>query len=169
MKRLFPKRILVLISLISVLISCCGQSRHRKVEPNIMSNLTLIKCASGGTRAHIISIKSTNVLSYRVGSFILNNNDNYTLLYNVNYEEIKKSIPDTDVQKLIECSMDKAALSFQDSTIVKDSWVYFVFIDGERIAFGSSDNLESFPDKLKQLINLILGITGELYSLPGFA
>ena len=130
--------------------------------------LTLIICASGDTRAHIISIDSTYSLSYKVGSF-LSKDDSYTITYNTDYKEIKRSIPDKDAKKLMELSIDEDALAFNDSSIVKDGWDYCLLVNGERTAYGSSNHFEVYPEKLKQIITLILDNTGELYVLPGLS
>lgn len=44
-----------------------------------------------------------------------------------------------------------------------------LLVNGERMAFGSPNHIELYPEKLKRLISLILDITGELYVLPGFS
>ena len=169
MLRMLNKRIILFLMIIMcVLISCNMRSTHNKEAQDNGKTLTLIICASGDTRAHIISIDSTYSLSYKVGSF-LSKDDSYTITYNTDYKEIKRSIPEEDAKRLMELSIDKNALVFNDPLTVKDGWDYYLLVNGERMAFGSSNHIELFPEKLKLIINLILDITGELYVLPGFS
>ena len=135
-----------------------------------MEKLTLIFCISGGTRAHIISINSGNQLSYNVGSFY--NNDGISLSdikYNSDYNEIKKTLSIAEAKKIRDYYLVKKSLLFNDTKIVKDSWEYYLFIDGEKIAFGNKSNFNEFPESLKELINYIINITGELYEIPGMS
>ena len=168
MMKILNRESISLLSIMCVLISCNARSIHNKEMPSNGKTLTLIICASGETRAHIISIDSTNTLSYLVGNF-LNKEGSYSITYNADYKEIKRDITSKDAKELMELSIDEEALAYEDSLIVKDGWDYYLFINGRRKAFGSSNHIELYPDKLKRIISLILDIAGELYDLPGFS
>lgn len=116
---------LSIMIIMCVLVSCKVRSTHNNEVQDNGKTLTLIICASGGSRAHIINIDSTNELSYRVGDFI-SKDDSYTITYDTDYKEIKRHISNLDAQKLMEYSFDENALAYNDSSIVKDSWDYFI-------------------------------------------
>lgn len=170
MKEKFKKLFILLLS-ISSLSSCNGQASERKVkQDNDMKNLTLIFSVSGGTRAHIISINSENELSYKIGSFYVRDSLNESKIkYNNDYKEIRKKLSDNEAEKIRNYYLNKSSLLFNDTKVVKDSWEYYLYIDGEKIAFGRKFNFDNFPLELKEFINYILDITGRLYDIPGMS
>lgn len=169
MKEIFNKSIIVLI-ILCFLSSCKGQTNEKKEKQENMKNLTLIYSVSGGTRAHIISINSKNELNYKVGSFYTNNDlDSAKIVYNENYKEVKKTLSDIDVKRINEYYLNKDKLFFNDPKIVKDSWEYYLYIDGKKVAFGRKFNYEDFPEELKKITKYILEITGKLYNIPGMS
>lgn len=151
------------IILLCFLLFSCG----RKSQENIQ-NITLIYSISGGTRAHIISINSKNEVLYKVGSFYPSNNlDSSNLVYKEEYKEVKKRILNSDVKKIKECYLKKDGMLFNDTKIVKDSWEYYLYINGEKKAFGREFNFDDFPEEFKEIINNILRVTGKLHSISG--
>jgi hypothetical protein len=170
MKEILKKLFILLLSICS-LSSCNGQTSERKVKHNNdMKNLTLIFSVSGGTRAHIISINSENELSYRVGSFYVNDSLNEPKIkYNDDYKEIIKTLSEVEAKRIRDYYLNKNSLSFIDTKVVKDSWEYYLYINGKRIAFGRKFNFDDFPVKLKESINYILDVTGKLYDIPGMS
>jgi len=166
MKNILKKTFIILLALCS-LSSCDEQSNNKKENQGNMKNLTLIYSVSGGTRAHIITINSRNELCYKVGSiFVGDNLDSSKITYSNNYKEIKKTLSDVNIKKINEFYSNKNSLLFNDSNIVKDSWEYYLYVDGKKMAFGWRSNFDDFPKTLKELINYIIGITGKLYDIP---
>lgn len=154
------------------LISCKGQNKEIKetIEQSQMKELTLIVSVSGGTRAHIINIGQNNELTYRIGSFSVKDNfDLSEVKWNDNYKEIKKQLNNEEIEKIKNYCSHQENLIFNDSKIVKDSWEYYLYINGDKVAFGRKFNYEDFPKELKNFISYILGITGELYDIPGMS
>lgn len=165
------KKLFTLLLLICFLSSCNWQTSERKLKHiNDMKNITLIFSVSGGTRAHIISINSENELSYRVGSFYVKDSLNEPIIkYNNDYKEINKTLSKVEAKKIRYYYLNKNSLSFNDTKVVKDSWEYYLFINGKKIAFGRKFNFDDFPLKLKESINYILELTGKLYDIPGMS
>ena len=151
--------------------SCNGQLNNNLEFKNQKSvdKVTLIVSVSGGTRAHIINIDN-NKLSYKIGSFfVLDSLDLTNVVWNKNYKEIRKTLTDKDVEKIKNYSSKKEELRFKDPKIVKDSLEYYLYINGKKIAFGRKFNYNSFPKTLKDLINEILNLIGDLYEIPGMS
>ena len=164
--------ILCFIILVFCVMTCKGQNKENKeiIEQSKMKEITLIFSVSGGTRAHIINISKNNELTYRIGSFRATDNfDLSKVKWSDNYEEIKKQLNNEEIEKLKSYCSHKEYLIFNDSKIVKDSWEYYLYIDGNKVAFGRKFNYKDFPAELKNFISYILGITGKLYDIPGMS
>lgn len=167
--KILKKLFIILVSVCS-LSSCNGQTSESKVKNNDMKNLTLIFSISGGTRAHIISVNSENELSYKIGSFYVSDSLNESKIkYNNDYKEIRKKLSDVETERIRNYYLNKNSLLFNDTKVVKDSWEYYLYINGEKIAFGRKFNFDNFPLELKEFINYILDITGKLYDIPGMS
>ncbi|GAB3022718.1 hypothetical protein GCM10027051_29450 [Niabella terrae] len=111
-----------------------------------MKELTLIVSVSGGPRAHIIDIGQNNELTYRIGSFgVADDFDLSKVKWNDNYKDIKKQLNNEGIEKIESYCSRKENLIFNDPKIVKDSWEYYLYIDGNKVAFGRKFNYEDFP------------------------
>jgi len=172
MKKMSKFLCFILFALPFCVISCQGQNKENRktIEQSKMNELTLIVSVSGGTRAHIINIDQNNELTYRIGSFsIADDFDLSKVKWNDNYKEIKKQLNNEKIEKIKSYCSRKESLIFNDPKIVKDSWEYYLYIDGNKVAFGRKFNYEDFPTELKNFINYILGVTGKLYDIPGMS
>lgn len=135
-----------------------------------MRNVTLIYSLPGGTRAHIIEINSQYELIYKVGTFYkkLYPQEN-SKVYNNNFEEVKKILSDSQKEMLKNLVLEKEKLLYDDEKIVKDSWEYYLFIDGKQIAFCRKANSENFPYELNSLLNFVFDAIGELHDIGGMS
>lgn len=170
MKKVILMKVIILL-LGCFLSSCKEKDSGREVEQDRdMKNLILVLSVSGGTRAHIININSKNELSYRVGTFYIDDSSSEPKIeYDDRYKEIRKKLSEIEANKISDYYLDENSLSFMDTKIVKDSWEYYLYIDEKKMAFGRRLNFDDFPLKLKEFINYILGITGNLYDISGMS
>lgn len=166
--------LLICILMISCTFTYTNRTRDKEnretMEQSKIKELILIISVSGGTRAHIIDIGQNNELTYRIGSFsVADDFDLSKVKWNDNYKVIKKQLNNEEIGKIKSYCSRKEDLIFNDPKIVKDSWEYYLYIDGNKVAFGRKFNYEDFPTELKNFINYILGITGKLYDIPGMS
>lgn len=158
-------------------VSCKGKTSDISEVKQTHINAEKVQCTkdlllivSNGSRAHIISINSLNELSYKVGSFFVSDRlEENNIVYNENYNERKKVLSDSQSKTIIDYCLDSCQLNYNDKKVVKDSWEYYLYIDKNRMSYGRKANFEEFPPKLKELINYILSITGELYDIGGMS
>jgi hypothetical protein len=52
--------------------------------------------------------------------------------------------------------------------VVEDDYLYSIYLDKKKIAFGYESNIKNFPGDLQLLISLIVSEV-ELHKLPGMA
>ena len=151
-----------------ILSSCCGQSKRKEeIQEN---DLLFIISASGGTRAHIITINSNYELCYQVGSYNPDSNpDSIIIKYNTEYEPILNTLSEIDVDKLKSFYANKNQYYLNDTTIIKDAWEYRLYMNGERIISGNAPDFDDYPDIIKDFIIFILYKAGVLYEIPGMS
>lgn len=172
MKKISKVLYFILLALPFCVISCQEQNKESRetMDQSKMRELTLIFSVSGGTRAHIIDIGQNNELTYRIGSFSASDDfDISKVKWNNNYKEVKKQLNNDEIGMIKSYCSRKEYLIFNDPKIVKDSWEYYLYIDGSKVAFGRKFNYEDFPIELKNFINYILEITGKLYDISGMS
>jgi hypothetical protein len=133
-------------------------------------NIILIKTIPGGSRGHIISISKKGRLTYRIGSISdLKSYNTDFITYDEKYKTTESQFNQSEVLELEGLTKEKKALSFKDELVVKDSWQYYLYLNGELIAFGYEKNFKTYPSNLKFIINMILKETGKLNKIPGMS
>ena len=128
-----------------------------------------MKTIPGGSRAHIIMLSKSGVLSYNVGS--LSNLDEFSLnnvIVNDDFKEIEINLNEDDIE-LINNLIFKNAQPYKDSVVVKDNMQYYLYFDGVKNAFGYEKNIESYPNDLKKLISFLLEKIGSLHKISGMS
>lgn len=159
--------------------SCTSRHYEEPIKENLwvdsnkvenIRNLTLVYSLPGGSRAHVINVNSHYELVYKVGTFFENlYPQENSIVYNNNFEEVKKILSDSQKEKLKNFVFEKHKLVYDDKKIVKDSREYYLFIDGKKIAFCRKANSEDFPYELKRLINFVMDAVGDLHDIGGMS
>lgn len=130
---------------------------------------------------HIISIDKDGDLKYFVGSYSKPQSSDSTsaeiLLerFDPNQIEVdKKYIPKyrevagEKLEQLARLVRREEELSFRDNAVVKDAYLYNIYLDQKRIAYGYNSNIRIFPESLRKLVTLVESEV-ETYKLPGTA
>jgi hypothetical protein len=153
-----------------LLCNSCNTVRIKGVATNVLENeIVLLKSAPGGSRAHIMILSKNGSLKYCIGatkdlsSFKID-----SVVKDKNYRERAFLLKNEEMLKINELIISNG-IAFSDSTSIRDSWEYYVYVNGKKIAFGHEKNLNNFPQALRELIALVLHKTGRLYKLPTLA
>lgn len=148
----------------------------------ILSRDIIVFIGRGGCcYGHIISIDRKGNLKYSVGTYHLSeakNSESSEYLpetldlnsievdkkYSQKYQEVSVE----KIKELARLMQSEEELRFQDKGLVYDDYLYQIYFDNKRIAYGYSVHLKSFPIELQELITLVVGQV-ELHKLPGMA
>jgi hypothetical protein len=130
---------------------------------------------------HLIAIDRKGNLEYSVGTYHrseLNKSkspevlpeafDMHSIEVDKRYAQEHQELPVEKIKEIALLMRDDEQLHFQDKELVDDDYLYQIFFDNKRIAYGYNSNLNDFPIKLRELINLVVNQT-ELHKLPGMA
>lgn len=134
-------------------------------------------CCSG----HIISVGKNGDFKYVVGEYVLPENsdgistdsmpevyDPQLIKINQKYNQKNGKISEENFRQLEKLLSNTKSLEFHDKTVIKDDYLYHLYLDGKKIAYGYQVNMKSFPENLRKIIELISGDV-KLYELPGMA
>ena len=130
---------------------------------------------------HIISIDRSGRLRYLVGTYHRSESgsdesseilpeifDSKAIEMDTKYAERNRTVSVEKLKELERLLRDGDQIGFQDNTLVEDDYLYQVYFDRKRIAYGYGSHLKSFPLGLQELIT-ILNDQVELHKLPGMA
>lgn len=164
---------LILIFSSFLFSSCNGQSKSKLSETETLKDKTesmyVIISIPGGARAHIIKVEDS-IISYGVGSIeIAETISSENLKFDTTYKEVKKKITSIDKAYLEEIFKNTNSYSFSDTSIVIDSYEYYLYINNKKIAFGYKVNINKFPSNLRTVFERVLKMTGKLYDIPGMS
>ncbi|MEO6587869.1 MAG: hypothetical protein ABIP06_00960 [Pyrinomonadaceae bacterium] len=145
------------------------------------SQINLFIGRGGCCYGHIISINKNGDIDYVVGNYILNDNndgsskDSIPELYNPESIKIDKKysrkngkLSSENLKLLAQLLSDTKKIEFRDETLVMDDYLYQLYLDNKKIAYGYKSNLKNFPGKLQEIIKIIESEI-KLNELPGMA
>lgn len=151
---------IILVSHFFILSCSVRINKNKKINSDIM----LIKAIPGGSRAHIIAISQSGVLSYNIGSF--SNLERIALHLDKNYKERVKILKEEKLY-LLSNNLQRISTTYADLKVVKDSWQYYLLIDGKIVFFGYENNQQYFPKEYRDLIIIILKNSHRFYKISG--
>ncbi|MDE6379556.1 MAG: hypothetical protein K2L11_03715 [Muribaculaceae bacterium] len=119
---------------------------------------------------------SPTTMKYGYGSVILdsdtlkNDMEWFSDYQNIeNYSIIERNL-NTEEQAFVNNSIKALSNTrYEDPIIVKDDWEYHLYANGIRVASGNVSSIDSFPDKIREIIKRLLKIASPLYQINGFA
>jgi len=166
------KYIFRIIFCLVILNGCKVLEKAERNESTFMldQQISLVKTVPGGSRAHIIQISRKGELCYKIGAIsVLDKYDNKNIVFDGGYKEIKKTLNSNTIKDLNSLMQNTTRLHYNDPSIVKDNFQYFLYLDGHKKAFGYELHFDNYPSNLKYLISTILKETGKLYRIPGMS
>jgi hypothetical protein len=94
--------------------------------------------------------------------------DSQLVKQNPKYKPKYRKLSQEKIKLLRQLIDDEQKLRFNDKVEVDDDFVYTLFLDNKKIAFGYESRMTEFPTNLAALVDLIRNEL-ELYELPGMA
>lgn len=150
-------------------------------EADILSKELVVFIGRGGCcYGHIISIDRGGDLKYSVGTYSRPVSDSRSSqflpeAFDVNlieidkkYEEKFQRVSVESLRELERLVRGVESLRFRDQSLAVDDYLYHVFLDKQRVAYGYSSNRRSFPANLQRFIDLVTSQI-KLHELPGMA
>ena len=151
-------------------------------EPKTLpKNLVVFVARGGCCYGHIISIDKDGNLKYLVGTYSkLQSSDSasaeYLLeIFDPNQIEVDKKyvqkyqkISGEKLKQLARLVRNEEELSFRDNAVVDDAYLYNIYLDQKRIAYGYDSHMRSFPESLRKLVTLVESEV-EMHKLLGMA
>ncbi len=162
-------------------LSSIYPSNVTKVENALPRQILLLIGRGGCCNGHIIYIGLDGTLDYSVGVYHMANPnlasarvpeiavfDTSQITRNEHYAPKKVKLSDSALRRLSETIRKTETISFMDSRVVKDAYQFNLYIDERLVASGYRSIDQAPPEKLQELLTLIIDQVG-LYDLPGMA
>lgn len=145
-------------------------------ETKLPKDIFLLIGRGGCCNGHIITISKNGEIKYFVGSYSVTNDssdmpeiyDSQLIKQNLNYKPKYRKLSEEKINQIGQLINDEQKLRFKDEVLVKDDFVYNIFLDNKKIASGYESRKAEFPANLIALVDLICSEV-ELYELPGMA
>lgn len=189
-------RYILLALLVVTAVTGCNSTTSEKVnsdnQPQVNSDanqesdrlpkdINILIGRGGCCYGHIISIDRNGDLEYFVGQYNLPVDKNSISkgimpeIFNPDLVKMDKryspkyrKVPLDNLRQLAQLIREEKKLHFRDETMVTDAYLYHLYINKKKVAYGYDLNLEVFPENLQKLIKLILSEI-KLHELPGMA
>ena len=127
-----------------------GSQNHRtsktifKNETKLPKEIFLLIGRGGCCNGHIISISKNGEIKYFVGSYSIPNDrsdmpdvyDSQLIKQNLKYKPRYLKLSDEKIKLLRQLINDEQKLRFKDGVRVKDDFVYNIYLENQKIAFG---------------------------------
>jgi len=158
-----------------------NNSNQMRKSDQLTRNIVLFVARGGCCYGHIISIDRSGNLSYLVGTVSVSASENLESGTNLpkkfdpdhivadgKYAQKNETVPPDVIEQLERLIRTESDLSFRDSTLIDDAYMYHIYLDNEQIANAYESSLKSSPERLRELVELVLGQV-QLHKLPGMA
>ena len=145
-------------------------------EMKLPKEIFLLIGRGGCCNGHIVTISKNGEIKYFVGSYSIPNDrsdmpeiyDSQLIKQNQNYKPKYRKLSEEKINNLGQLINDEQKLRFKDEVLVKDDFVYNIYLNNKKIASGYESRKAEFPANLAALVDLICSEV-ELYELPGMA
>ncbi len=155
--------------------------RQLPVSDKLSKDIVVFIGRGGCCYGHVIWINREGNLNYWVGTYHLSDTmtgkssgvlpeilELNSIDVDQKYKKKQQVISIEKMKELLPLVESEERLRFEDKGLVFDDYVYQVYFDNKRIAYGYSSHLDRFPLELRELIKLVVGLV-ELHKLPGMA
>jgi hypothetical protein len=145
-------------------------------ETKLSKEIFVMIGRGGCCNGHIISINRDGKIRYLVGSYSIPSEkwempeiyDSQRIKPLSTYKPKDLNLSKEKIKRLEQLIGNEEKLRFKEDVIVTDDYLYSIYLDNKKIAFGYESRMKEFPANLAALVDFIRSEV-ELYELPGMA